>query len=325
MSALRESDKVRSSADLQEVIGTPIADLSGAIEDLRGACTRLQTSIRGVNSDLEETNKRLSAALDIQAETSTYLESIFASIPSGVIVVDAQGHIVLFNTAAEAITGFRSDEVKGRSYSKTVGKMVSQKQTPLYTLATGSSIDLQEKTLRTKAGESIAVSFSTSLLLDRNNGMKGAVEVITDLRRTKMLEEEVARARTLATIGEIAAVVAHEIRNPLGGIKGFASLLERDLRENPQGLSILRRISEGIEALETITGDLLEAGRHTKLKFTHTELGAEILNLVEMYEMAAKGEGKAISFTSTAGTAVTGGGSMIRRMAGVRLRVGRDR
>jgi PAS domain S-box-containing protein len=283
-------------AELEASRGRPLSNLSEAIDALRSACSRLQVSVKGINSDLEDTNRKLTTALDLNTETARYLENILASIPSGVIVVDKEGRVVIFNDAAQIITGYRSEDVLGRLYSKTFGCGVPKKNTPLYTLASGCSIEHEEKTLRTPSGKTVAVGFSTSLLMNGESRISGAIEVLTDMRRVKLLEEEVSRARTLATIGEVAAVVAHEVRNPLGGIKGFASLLERDLADNPEGLALLRQIREGIDSLDRIVTDLLEAGRDTKLRFQHFDLASEIRRLVDMFGMAARGEGKRIGF-----------------------------
>jgi PAS domain S-box-containing protein len=273
-----------------------LSDLSQAIGELRGACGKLETSMTGVNSELDETNQRLAKALESRQATLAYLESILSAIPSGVVVVDRQGRIVLFNQAAEALTGFAAADVKGRSYSGTLGDGISQKQTPLYTLATGAWTINEEKVLTTRSGGQVPVSFSTSLIVDDAGRLTGAVEVLTDLSRVKLLEEEVARVRTLATIGEVAAEVAHEVRNPLGGIKGFASLLRRDLEANPRALALVDRILEGIESLERIVGDLLDAGKPATLALEHVDLARELGRIVEIFDMAARGEGKNIIF-----------------------------
>jgi two-component system nitrogen regulation sensor histidine kinase GlnL len=229
-------------------------------------------------------------------DTAVYLENLLKSIPSGVIAVSKQGEIALFNSAAETITGFRSRDAVGASYSSILGGGVPLGLTPLHTLATGCPIDREEKMLTTQSGDRVPVSFSTSLVMNADGRIAGAIEVITDLRKIKLLEEEVSRAKTLATVGEMAAVVAHEIRNPLGGIKGFASLLRRDLTENPDGLALLGRISEGIDALERIVEGLLEAGRYTKLRLHRTDIIQEIRRVIEVFEMAVRGEGRQIEF-----------------------------
>jgi two-component system nitrogen regulation sensor histidine kinase GlnL len=296
MTDRREPVCAEERCEVENGLEFPLSNLSQAIDGLKGACSKLQTSVHSINSDLEAMNRSLVSALKTHSETAAYLENILANIPSGLIVVDNQGRIVFINRVVESITGFHTDDVKGTYYSKTIGKDVAEKHTPLYTLATGSSIDQEEKTLRTKAGDCVPVSFSTSLLINGDDGIAGAIEVITDNRRIKLLEEEISRAKTLATMGEVAAVVAHEVRNPLGGIKGFASLLERDLADNRDGLEVLSRMREGIDAIEHVVSDLLEAGRQTKLEIKHTDIASEIRRTVELSEMAANGEGRHIEF-----------------------------
>jgi len=276
-----------------------LSALSQAVDELRGACGKLETSMGGVNGELDESNKRLARALESRRAALAYLESILSAIPSGVVVVDPHGRVVLFNQAAEALTGFAAAEVKGRSYSATLGEGVSQKLTPLYTLATGARTVNEEKVLTTRSGSQVPVSFGTSLVVDQEGRLSGAVEVLSDLTGVKLLEAEVARVRTLATIGEVAAEVAHEVRNPLGGIKGFASLLKRDLKTNPGALALVDRILEGIESLERIVGDLLETGKPATVALERIDLASELDRMVDIFDKAARGEGKAIAFETS--------------------------
>lgn len=282
-----------------EGLGAPLSKLSDAIGELQQACDQLRTSVGGINLDLEEKNEHLKDALELHGETLAYVENILANIPNGVIVVDRHGKVVLLNGAAEAMTGYASAEVEGLPYAKALGCGVPKKSTPLYTLATGSPIRQGEKTLSTRSGKGVPVSYSTSLIVDGRNEICGAVEVLTDLTRIKLLEEEVGRTRTLATIGEVAAMVAHEIRNPLGGIKGFASLLKRDLASNPESLALVEKISEGIDTLEKIVSDLLTAGRPERLQRERTELTREVGRLIEMFGLAAEGESRRVRFETS--------------------------
>jgi len=280
-------------------LGSPLSNLSDAIGELQQACEQLRTSVGGINLDLEEKNENLKAALATHGETLAYVENIIANMPSGVVVVDRNGRVVLLNAAAEAMTGYSNAEAEGESYNKVLGRGVPEKSTPLYTLATGSPTRQGEKNLSTRSGNSVPVSYSTSLILDGHNEICGAVEVLTDLTRMKLLEEEVSRTRTLATIGEVAAMVAHEVRNPLGGIKGFASLLKRDLASRPDSLALVERISEGIDNLERIVSDLLTAGRPERLERERIELVREVRKLIEMFELAAGGEDRRVSFETS--------------------------
>jgi two-component system nitrogen regulation sensor histidine kinase GlnL len=296
---VRSGARAKRRTPARDGLGAPLGNLSDAIMDLQQACDQLRTSVGGINLDLEEKNENLKCALITHSEMLAYVENILANIPSGVIVVDRHGKVVLMNSAAEAITGYACAEAEGESYARIFGRGIQEKSTPLYTLATGSPIVQGEKSFNTKSGMQVPVSYSTSLIVDGSNRICGAVEVITDLTKLKLLEEEVSRTRTLATIGEVAAMVAHEIRNPLGGIKGFASLLRRDLASKPDSLPLVDKISEGIDTLEKIVSDLLTTARPVKLQRERTELASEVGRLVEMFELAAGGEGRRVHFETS--------------------------
>ncbi len=275
--------------------GLPIDGLREAIEALRGACNRLQDSVVDIHGDIEVTNKRLSSALRRYAEASVFFENILTSIPCGVVVVDTRGTIALINPFVARLMGCTTDEAIGKHYMEMF-KGVPERLTPLYTLASGYAIDQEEKTVISTREERIPVKFSTSLVSDENGSIIGATEVISDLRRIKLMEQEIERSRKLATIGEFAGYLAHEIRNPLGGIKGFATLLARDLGTKSQHAKIVQRVIDGIEALERIVNNMLEAGRDIEIAIECVDLVKEANDIIEVFEMATRGEGKSIAF-----------------------------
>ena len=275
--------------------GLQMDGLREAIESLRGACNRLQDSVVDIHGDIEVTNKRLSSALRRYAEASVFFENILSSIPCGVVVVDTRGTIALINPFVARLMGCTADEAIGKHYME-IFKDVPERLTPLYTLASGYGIDQEEKTLISTRGERIPIKFSTSLVSDESGSIIGATEVISDLRRIKLMEQEIERSRKLATIGEFAGYLAHEIRNPLGGIKGFATLLARDLGTRSQHAKMVQRMIDGIEALERIVNNMLEAGTDIEIALECVDLVKEVNDIIEVFEMATRGEGKSIAF-----------------------------
>ena len=97
---------------------------------------------------------------------------------------------------------------------------------------TGRSIEGVERVVDLADGTRLHLSTSTAILRDTEGRPVGAVEVLHDLTKQKRMEQELARLNTLAALGEMAATIAHEVRNPLAGIGGFAALLLRDLPED---------------------------------------------------------------------------------------------
>ena len=92
------------------------------------------------------------------------------------------------------------------------------------TVQTGQSID-QERALTTSEGSEVPVRFKTACLADADGAIIGGLSIIEDMTQIRELTDQANRVSTLTALGEMSATVAHEIRNPLGGIGGFAEAL----------------------------------------------------------------------------------------------------
>ena len=226
-------------------------------QKLQLAYQELENKFEDLNLKLEETNNQLRQSLVEKDKISNYLNNILESISSGVLVINSIGKITLFNRAAGEITGYQTNEVLGKDYLEIMGKNIKNEETPLNTLETGIGHLNGEKEILDKNGNKIPLGFSTSILTDGENNQLGAVEVFFDLSHVKQLEQEIARVKTLAALGEMAATVAHEVRNPLGGIAGFAAILEKDLSEDDPRRKWVKKIIEGVENLNRIVINLL--------------------------------------------------------------------
>lgn len=256
----------RSSADLQE-----------AYHSLRDKFDRL-------NLRLEETNRSLTASLAEQERLSDYLTSILESLSSGVLVVDTGGTVTLFNRCAAELTGIPVGEAVGKPYRAVMGDDLPDELTPVGTLATGKGVSQVERTLVGRNGEKIAVGYSISPLVNRRGEMTGAVEIFMDLRRIKALEDELSRMDKLAALGQMAAVMAHKIRNPLGGIAGFSGLVGMELDGNERGSRLVSKITEGVDKLNRIVTSLLSYTSQTVLTPVPFDLCAGFRNIAHGFE-----------------------------------------
>jgi PAS domain S-box-containing protein len=151
-----------------------------------------------------------------------YVDNILSTMESGVVAVDASGHISLFNPAAHRLTGMVLNPAIGRSYNELPAPLVG----PLRNTLMGDGSHSQLETLIHGAdGLAIPLVYSTAKLRDKDGKTRGALIVFSDLSRLKELEREKQRAERLASFGALAAGVAHEIKNPLVAIRTFAELL----------------------------------------------------------------------------------------------------
>jgi PAS domain S-box-containing protein len=202
-------------------------------------------------------NARLYAQVVLANE---YIENIVATIESGVVAITSAGRIAMFNRAAERLTGLTADTVKGQSI-EAVQACLSQPL--LATVADGQARTNPESEL--VAGDvRRPVMCTTSPLRDPDGGVLGAVAVFSDLTALKELENERRRAERLAYFEILASGIAHEIKNPLVGIKTFTQLVPRRRNEPRFVDEFTRVVGREIERMERLLerlGALSRPGR----------------------------------------------------------------
>jgi len=255
---------------------------------LNQAYRRLELKIDDLRSELEEKNRLLSGSVLEATRAKTYLSLILENMSSGVAVVDKKGAITHFNKVAGEITGFSPDDALGKSCQLLLDDPEKPELSLLTTLKTEKPINKKEKILLCKSGDKKPVLFSTSIILDEKEELLGAVEIFEDLTELKTLQEEVRRHQTLVELGEMAASIAHEIRNPLGGIGGFATLLERDLAGDEAKLKLLRRIIKGINELHKLTSDVLIYTRKMEPNIVSVNLKNALQEAISLIKMEAE-------------------------------------
>lgn len=212
------------------------------------AYSLLQERISELNRELELKNHELAMA-------SEYLSNLLESISDGVIAVDLEDKINRFNRSASLISGYESSEVLGKYFSEVFNRPFSIEENAENTYQ-----------LRSKTGRLIPIAERNSFITDSQGNTIGKVKVFQDLSEILELRAHIQHKERLALIGEMSATIAHEIRNPLGGIRGFASFLEQDLPENDPRQRFVKKIMQGIQILEHTVNDLLEYARPIELK-----------------------------------------------------------
>jgi PAS domain S-box-containing protein len=209
------------------------------------------------------------------ASMEDYADLLVNSIKSGMIVTDKEGKVRSMNESAEEILGYRVDELKGLKIDEQI--RIHQGESPLLkALKSHEPVERIDITVRTKSGEEIPAGVSVYLIQGKSkNEVLGAVEIFRDMSEIKEREALLQRQERLIAMGEMAAEVAHEIRNPLGGIKGFASLIQRRAQDD----AIKRHagfIIEGVSSIEKIVNDFLAYARPLKPVFIKADLHALI-------------------------------------------------
>jgi two-component system nitrogen regulation sensor histidine kinase GlnL len=192
--------------------------------------------------------------------------AVLAGLPDAVIAVDSGLRVVFWNGAAEELTGRSARRVEGRLVKEVFPAGVSLVSRLGETLATGESRSEAGGTLETIEGRTIHVSVVTAPLFARDGTVEAAVAVVRDVSRIRQLEDEVRRGETLAAAGRMAVGVAHEIRNPLGAIRGAVQLLARELGEDPRLREYTDVLLKEVDRVNRIIEAMLDLGRPVQLR-----------------------------------------------------------
>ena len=156
-------------------------------------------------------------------------QAVLAGLPDAVIAVDEALRVVFWNAAAEELTERSARRMEGRVLKEVYPPDASLVRRLAETLSMGLSRSETETHIERPDHRSVPVSLVTAPLFDRGGRVEAAVAVVRDLSRIRQLEAEVRRGETLAAAGRMAVGLAHEIRNPLGAIRGAVQLLGREL------------------------------------------------------------------------------------------------
>ena len=208
---------------------------------------------------------------------------ILENIDDAIIAVNQQGEIVFFNSAAQYFTGLSEKQTIGKSFFKCFEWQKSLCHLAHLTLNEGRSISNHETViLRTSSTQHRQVSVMASPILSASEPQQGAVIVLHDLTRIRSLEGAVRHADRLAMVETMAAGLAHEIKNPLGGIKGSAQLLQMELHGNSELQEYTQLIVRETERVNRIIEELLNLTRPRKTQLESINISQLLDEIVKL-------------------------------------------
>jgi PAS domain S-box-containing protein len=238
---------------------------------------------QGINLDISE-RKRIENEL---REANEFFMNLIESSVDGIIAADMKGNIFIFNKGAETLTEYTAKEVIGKLhitkiYPEGVAKEIMKKLRSQEYGGVGKFIPTQLNVVN-KFGEEIPIQLSAVLIYDGAGKEIASVGIFTDLRprltMEKKLQEthvQLVSSEKMASLGKLAAGIAHEINNPLGGILIYSSLMMEDLSEEDSKRGDLARIVQEAGRCKEIVKSLLEFARQTEPKMEPTDINRAI-------------------------------------------------
>lgn len=213
------------------------------------------------------------------------MQGILRCLRSGVVVTDLSGKVQQVNEAACELLGVQEDRLVGQLFSD-FGQFSSMWKLLDETRSSGISAE-QREIFVTIAGTEMPFGVSTSLLRDHEAHVRGVVATFQNLSVIRKLREEVKMSQHLAALGEMAAGIAHEIRNPLNSIRGFAQLIgdmlpeQTDGDQENSGAAYVNIIVEEVDRMNQLVQDLLDFSRQRELTMIDTDPAGILMGVLK--------------------------------------------
>ncbi len=223
---------------------------------------------------LRELTERVGIERELQ-KTNVFLHNIIKSSVDGIVVVDPKGVPIIFNEGAERILGYKAEEIIGnpenfrRFYPPEVAAEMMRRMRSRYEYGPVDKLTTTQITLINKDGEEVPVNFSAAIIRERGIEV-GSVGIFSDLREILKVHGELeathhqlVQAEKIASLGRMAAGVAHEINNPLAGILIYAELLARELDKDSAARQNVDIIIDQTMRCQQIVTRLLDFSRQS--------------------------------------------------------------
>ncbi|HEX6125241.1 MAG TPA: ATP-binding protein [Pyrinomonadaceae bacterium] len=208
-------------------------------------------------------------------------ERIVESIRSGLITTDLDGKIYTVNAAATEITGYQPEEMRGRSIFSLFGNIRQAIQISLEVPEVDQPPRF-ETDLVTPEGFAVRIGFNISQLYSENNERSGLIITFQDLTEIRSMEESIKRKDRLAAVGRVGAGLAHEIRNPLGAMRGAIQVLESNTPPDSVQADLMNIILRESDRLNSIITNFLSYAKPKVGSFSEIDICEGIRDTVKL-------------------------------------------
>ena len=230
--------------------------------------------------------------LEALSALSSYTDNVLRSIAAGVFTLNRDGRILTWNKAAEDIIGFKAGDTVGRVLSDVLGDMGIREVDKHRILAsvemvmkTGEKYLGYKQEYRSNNRSSMYLNVNMAQLRDHTGETLGLVVIAEDVTKEVRMENDMRKISELAHIGQLAASVAHEIRNPLSSIKGAAQYLHNEYWDHTSLCEFLDIIVDEVNVMNKITTDFLDFARPSKFNLQEIDVNDVIFRTVQFLQL----------------------------------------
>lgn len=211
-------------------------------------------------------------------ETTAFSSKVIRTLPVGIIATDAAGRVTSLNPEARRI--LEQEPGQGNESTKVTGNLQSIAHVlpevwPAFSTAMAEDRAVREQEVRCRVGgRLVPVEFSVAPIATEESELLGYALIVRDLGEIRRLQDELRHSERLAALGNMAAGIAHEIRNPLGAIKGLARFFEEASEPGGEEARVAEIMTREVGRLDKVVGDLLDFAKPDALHRAPVRLDA---------------------------------------------------
>lgn len=249
--------------DAERIAGGDISREISVSEDneLADIANSFNIMLNKLKNTMQQVLDKSGEAVSMQ-EIMTYVDETYNNLPTGIISINNIGEITTFNRTAEDLTGIRADEIIGINTSNPTPPQIKKLIIELKRCLSRGSLQLKTITdIRKLSGERIPVEYSINIQFGLRSEVIGAICVFRKIEDIRSFEESANRVKTMEALGEIAASMAHEIKNPLTSIRGNTQYLDLVLQEKNLHFDEVDIIMHETDRLTTMLNKFLTYAR----------------------------------------------------------------
>jgi len=250
---------------------------------------KTQFAIKELAEKRRQAEKALQASNKELHQTSRYLEMVIDNANVWLNVLDNEGNVVIWNKAAEEISGYSRDEVLGHnkiwvwSYPEVNYREEVQAKA-MAIINRGEAIEDFETTIHRKDKKNRVISWHSHNLTDESGSPIGSIAFGRDITTTKHLEAQLAQAQKMEAVGTLASGIAHDFNNLLQAINGYAQILLMGMQESDPNYANLNAIYQAGERAAQLVQQLLFFSRRMESERKPIDLNAEVEQIRKMLE-----------------------------------------
>jgi PAS domain S-box-containing protein len=261
---LQQLQESASAALNSQSIQEGVQHLSRAFALFSEEAARLKSAYSKLQERFQTVNQELGVKVAELGRLTHYLNNILKNISDAILFINLEGTITIVNNAAQKLLNLKGEGVLFKKFWE-----VFPDETFGFSMREALKFGISHRLLYRKEME-----ISTTFVYEGHKLYHGMILVLRDISEKQKLQLIANRNDRMKELGEMAATVAHEIRNPLGGIRGYASLLYRDLEPNQNLQEIAGFIIEGTKSLEKVVSAVLQYAKPVQLQPQTVDVGA---------------------------------------------------